>query len=452
MVDLPDNGPLRVGLDFGTSNSGIAWYDGQSVHALPIDRENVAPEVVKTILYISRDYQAYIGQEAISLYYKNNINRQRRFVKKWVGEIDIRGADMHYVDDVYTLVDELTPGRLLQFIKTGLRSDGYHGTRIFERYYDLKAIIRTYLEQIRLRAERLVGRPIFHVTLGRPVQFFEDPVKDHASQETLRQAALEAGFESVEFELEPIAAALFYEASLNHPETALVFDFGGGTLDITIMRLGLPAQARQRRQVLASGGIGIAGSDFDQAIIQERMLEHFGRGATGDHDIDALVDSISDWQVLPQLSTPTMKHRLEQAIHKGLAAVRLQALQALIFNDLSFQFYNRVEAAKIALSDLPAAVLRMEAEDIHIWEMLTRLQFEQDIAGHYQKIERCLLDTLSASGLKPGQIDSVIRTGGSSSVPCFIEMLNRIFSPDKVKTSSLFGSVTGGLAIRAREL
>ena len=87
---------LRVGVDFGTSNSGIAISDGQQVRVLPIDRRNVLPEVVKTILYITRDYQHYIGQEAVELYYRHNVNRLRRFVKKWAGEIEYRGAEMHH--------------------------------------------------------------------------------------------------------------------------------------------------------------------------------------------------------------------------------------------------------------------------------------------------------------------------------------------------------------------
>src|SRR5512134_1954008 len=118
---------LSVGMDFGTSNSGVAVSDGQQVRILPIDRRNVLPEVVKTILYITRDYQHYIGQEAVELYYRHNVNRLRRFVKKWAGEIDFRGADMHYVRDIYVYVDELQPGRLLQFIKTALRKMGGPG-------------------------------------------------------------------------------------------------------------------------------------------------------------------------------------------------------------------------------------------------------------------------------------------------------------------------------------
>jgi hypothetical chaperone protein len=438
---------LRVGIDFGTSNSGVAVFDGRQVRALPLDPGNIAPEVVKTILYITRDDKAHIGQGAIDLYYKNNINRPRRFVKKWGGELDYHGSDgMFYVTDVYVLVDELQPGRLLQFIKTGLRSDGYQGTLIFDRYYDLKTIIKTYLAELKQRAEQTLGEPVTAATLGRPVRFFDDPLKDARSQETLRQAALEAGFEQVEFELEPVAAALFYELTLTRPETALIFDFGGGTLDITIMRLGDP----RNRHIYASGGIGIAGADFDRAIIEKRLLGHFGRGAANDDmDIERLINAVAEWQELPQLSTPTIKGQLARAITKSPHPTRLKALEALIFNDLVDQFFNHVETAKMALSDQGTAVIAMEAEDLHLWELLTRLQFEDDIAGDYRLIEATLMDTLARSGLEPGQIDSVIRTGGSSNVPAFIGMLERVFGAQKVKTSNIFGSVTAGLAISA---
>ena len=49
----------------------------------------------------------HVGQEAVEAYYRDNVNRQRRYVKQWAGEIDVYGADMHYVRDIYVYVDEL---------------------------------------------------------------------------------------------------------------------------------------------------------------------------------------------------------------------------------------------------------------------------------------------------------------------------------------------------------
>ncbi len=439
---------LHVGIDFGTSNSGVAIYQGDQVHILPIDTKSLVPEVVKTILYITRDYKPFIGQEAVELYYKQNINRQRRFVKKWAGEIDYRGADLHYVRDVYVYVDELQPGRLMQFIKTALRSEKYPGTQVFDRFYSLSDIIATYLKILKQRSEALLKEEISAVTLGRPVEFSPVPELDQKAQDTLYQAALEAGFKQVNFELEPIAAAIYYEISLNKPQNVLVFDFGGGTLDLTIMRLGDP----RRRMVYASGGIGIAGSDFDRAIIEERMLPHFGKGVVhNDPEILKLIDTIPDWAALPESSTPLARAELDRAIRAGHAPVRLKALESLIFNDLAFSFYNMIEATKITLSGSGVAVAKMKEKSMDIWELYTRTQFEKDIREHIQHIEQVLMNTLSSSGMEPDQIDAVVKTGGSSNIPVFSEMLGRIFAFDKVKSSDVFNSVTAGLAIKAHQ-
>jgi hypothetical chaperone protein len=443
---------LKIGLDFGTSNSGIGISDGSKVRLLPLDSQSALPEVVKTILYITRDYRPYIGQQAIELYYQHNVNRLRHFVQKWAGEIDYRGADMHYVRDVFVMVDELQPGRLLQYLKTALRKGGgvtgYSGTQIFERFYTVADLIQAYLSELKKRAEICLGEPVTGVTLGRPVKFSDNLDQDRQAEQTLRQAAEMAGFQEIDFEFEPIAAALSYEKTLTHPQIVLIFDFGGGTLDIAIMHLGDP----HRREVYASGGIGIAGSDFDRAIIEQRLLQHFGWGQVHyPTEIVELIKAVPDWMALPELSTPQVKHSLEQAILTGSAPARLKTLKTLIFNDLAFSFYNQVETAKIALSSQGATVISLAEQGLVLWELYTRVQFEQDIREHQKEIEQVVQSTIAASGLEPDQIQAVVKTGGSSSIPVFTEMLGRLFSPERVIASNPFSSVTAGLAIRAQQ-
>jgi hypothetical chaperone protein len=436
----------KVGIDFGTSNSGVAVSDGNTVQMLPLDQKNVVPEVVKTILYITRDYKYSIGQEAVETYYRQNVNRLRRFVKKRVGEIEYRGADMFYVADVFTLVDELQPGRLLQFLKTALRTQGYDGTQIFDRYFSVAQIITLYLKELKRRSEDILGENITSVTLGRPVKFSQSPELDRKAEETLRLSAYESGFNEVNFELEPVAAALYYELSLTKPENALIFDFGGGTLDITIMRLG----DRKNRKVYANGGIDIAGSDFDQAIIRKRMLRHFGKGQVEHlHDIAELVEAVPDWMVLPELSVPKARVKLQNAINSGQAPVRLKALESLIFNDLAFSFYNAVEKSKIELSSQGATIINLQDKDIDIWELYSRFQFERDIREHREKIEEIIRQTVESSGLDYDQIDAVVKTGGSSNIPIFTFMLEELFGKEKVRETHSFTSVAAGLGIKA---
>jgi molecular chaperone DnaK (HSP70) len=163
-----------------------------------------------------------------------------------------------------------------------------------------------------------------------------------------------------------------------------------------------------------------------------------------------MVYAIPDWMALPELGTPINKNILDKAIHAGTAPIQLKALQGLIYNDLAFTFYNRVEAGKIALSNDGATIISLEDKEIALWELYARHQFETDIQHYLIDVEKFLLDTIAKSGLEPGSIDAVVKTGGSSSIPLFTEMLVRIFGKEKVKESNSFTSVVAGLAIKAK--
>jgi len=175
------------------------------------------------------------------------------------------------------------------------------------------------------------------------------------------------------------------------------------------------------------------------------------KGGQHDPEIVNLIHTIPDWAALPELSTPRAKAELERAIQAGEAPVRLKALESMIFNDLAFSFYNMIEATKITLSGRGVAVASMKEKDLDIWELYTRSQFEKDIREYREQIEQVLMDTVTASGLEPGQIDAVVKTGGSSNIPLFSEMLGRIFGISRVKASDVFNSVTAGLAIKAHQ-
>jgi molecular chaperone DnaK (HSP70) len=92
-------------------------------------------------------------------------------------------------------------------------------------------------------------------------------------------------------------------------------------------------------------------------------------------------------------------------------------------------------------------VISLKDRHIDLWELYTRTQFEQDIRAHQQQIEQVLVETLHSSGLEPGQIDAVVKTGGSSNIPAFTRMLARHFDPGRIQASDAFSSVTAGLAL-----
>jgi hypothetical chaperone protein len=114
--------------------------------------------------------------------------------------------------------------------------------------------------------------------------------------------------------------------------------------------------------------------------------------------------------------------------------------------------FDAVERAKRELSDRYSAVVRLQAEEIDVWQLLTRAQFEAIISDHRREIAARVRDTVRRSGLRPDDIDAVVRTGGSSQIPSFIALLAEQFGAEKLRLENTFSGVTAGLAIRAWEL
>lgn len=443
---------MRIGMDFGTTNSGIAVYDGQTVRVLPLDPQ-AKGDVMRTVIYITRDQDVFYGQQAIDLYNAQNINRERKLTNHVVGRVTMLFAEIGTVaTDVTITVDEAEPGRLLRSLKSVLATP-YTRTRLFKREYTLEEMIALYLRQARHRAEEVLGEPVTEVVLGRPVHFVgaETETDDTHAEARLRTAAELAGFEHIEFEFEPVAAAYHYAQSVTVPQHILVYDFGGGTLDLTVMRVA----PNTRPDILAIGGVGIAGDRFDQRIVENALLPHFGRDVTwGDKALPMprhIIEQITAWEGLSALATTDTREYLHRLQSDCSAPTRLYALESLIFNYYGFALFETVEASKRRLSDSPFDVIRFLGADIDIWQMLTRSQFENFTRTEWRIIREAIQDVLTRSGLGTEAIDAVVRTGGSSSIPFGLDLLSGMFGADKLSTEDLFLGVTSGLAIRAWE-
>ena len=442
---------MRIGVDFGTTNSGAAFFDGRRVHLFPLDPAGAPPTVVRSVLYVQRDHRVLIGREAIDTYYQQNSGRPKKMVRQYVGQLEQVYSDgLQVIEDVFARIDELSPGRLLRSLKSELAS-GYEGTAIFGRVYELEELIAIYLREIRRRVQAETGERVEGVVLGRPVNFVggDEPAHNARAEARLREAAGRAGFRRIAFELEPVAAALHYELRVTEPQNIIVFDFGGGTLDVTVMRVGRPAE----RRIFASGGVGVAGELFDRRIIEGLLLDHFGRGSTwGEEAIPfptQYTDALLNWQMILELHRPETLHFLRGVQATGSHPSRIRALEALVVNEEGVRLFDEVERAKIELSSSRLAQIRLASEEISIWQPLTRSQFEALIARETDRVQECVLDTLDHSGLRKAEIDAVVRTGGSAQIPGFVELLGRLFGPEKVVLSDVFSGVTAGLAIRA---
>jgi hypothetical chaperone protein len=444
---------MIVGMDFGTTNSGMAVYDGTHLQLLPLDPSNANPRVARTALYLTNDQNFSIGRAAIDTYFKHNLGRPVRMERAWVGEINVAWGDQFkWIRDVYVWIDALAPGRLFLSIKTGLRTADYVGTVVGRFFYPLEDLIALYLYTARLRAERLLGREVRHIVLGRPVRFATNAEADKLAESRLIQAAFRAGYETVYLEYEPIAAAYHFERGIEAPQNVLVFDFGGGTLDFTVMRLG---DGPRQQKVLAVGGLPVAGDAFDQKLVRARLPRHFGEGTFyGPPDRMRPVpgwiyEAFADWQTIMTLQTPDNMALLREIARTSHAPRQMAALMSMVSSHYSLRMFDTVELAKRMLSRRAETVIRLAGPHFEVNEPVSRTEFENLLLDDERAVEAQLDEVVRASGLRPDQIDAVVRTGGSSQIPLFQRLLDRKFGADKVRGIDVFSSVASGLGIIA---
>ncbi|MFN8477762.1 MAG: Hsp70 family protein [Kouleothrix sp.] len=441
---------MRVGLDFGTTNSSAAIYDGTRVRLLKLDPVNSAPTIMRSTLFISREGAPFIGRAAINHFTEGNVGREIEYEWRYLGDQELTLAEVGtVVQALYAVVDANAPGRLFQSLKTHLRDSSFTGTDVFGTRYTLETLIAVVLRLILQRIEAELGQPVTSMVLGRPVHYSTDPKLDELSITRMRRAAEEAGLPPFTFLPEPTAAALSYAATARGEQNILVFDFGGGTLDVTVMRI----DEQGRRDVLGTDGVPIGGDLLDRRLVMGKVLSHFGEGATlGPRKMAlpaVLLDHLSEWQTIVELTQPRYLNIIDEAVRIGDKPTELNALRTLVRENYGLPLYEAVEHAKVRLSDEPRVPISMDAPGIKFSETVERWDFERLIGPDVREVAACVDRALAGAGLTPHDITVVLRTGGSSRIPRFVRMLSDKFSADKLQEMDVFTGVAAGLAIAA---
>ncbi len=441
---------MRVGLDFGTTNSSAAIYDGTNVTLLPLDPTNSSPTVMRTTLFITRDGVPFIGREAIDRYTEGNVGREIEYQWRYVGEAEVTLADVGTVtQSLYAVVDANTPGRLFQSIKTHLRDSSFIGTDVFGTRYTIETLIAVVLKMILARIEQATGEPVTSMVIGRPVHYAEDPRLDTIAIDRMIAACREADLPPFTFLPEPTAAATAYAATAERKQNVLVFDFGGGTLDVTIMEV----DGRGRFDVLATDGVPIGGDLIDRRLTMGKVLPHFGAGATlGPRRLALpaiLLEQLAEWQSVVELTQPKFLGIIEEAILTGDKPMELKQLRTLVKQNYGLPLYEEVERAKVRLSQTKQTTIAMHVPGISFDEPTERWDFERLIGPDVRAVAACVDRAVVTSGLTHEQIDVVLRTGGSSRIPAFVKMLTERFGAEKLQEMDVFTGVASGLAIAA---
>ena len=410
---------IAVGVDFGTSNSAVS-VPGATPDApariLDIDPEGDDLRLFRSVLFFPEDSTEILtGGAAIQRYLAE-------------GE-----------------------GRFLQSIKTFLPSVLFRRTEIRRKSWSLEEIVATVLRRIRVEVEQTTGSKIERAVFGRPAVFSPDVEKDRVAEDRLAAAAELAGYPRPTFVIEPIAAALRYEESLSADEVVLVGDFGAGTSDFTLMRLGPSHRDNpdRRQDVIASSGVYVGGDRFDAAIVEHQLLPRFGGGSTYMSmtkrlDIPVwMTRKLLAWHELSLLRQRSNMEFLRQALKTSDAPESLGNLISLAEENLAYRLYRSVEHTKRMLSSQDEAGISFHEADIDIEERVTRPQFEQWSAPLRNELTQSVDRVLEkAQGVKP---DAVFLTGGSSKIPSVRQLFVDRFGADRLREGDAFTSVAAGL-------
>ena len=443
---------MQIGLDFGTTTTVASVFDGQTLRLIPLDPSDATPEVLRSVLLIGRDGELMVGRAAIDHYTASNVGRAVDYAEVYVGTIEMtfdRVGTM--IKDVHAIIDQNIQARLFQSLKTALRDPSYTSTDVFGTRWSVEQIVAAFLREVRRRAEAYLGEPISGVMIGRPVHYTDTAAGDELVLARMHRACALAGLPNVAFLEEPVAAAYAFKQQIAEPRSVFVFDFGGGTLDTTVMLLA----PGDRPVVLATGGVSIGGDLLDSRIVTGALLPYFGAGATlGPHKRPLpafILEQLADWQSIAELNRPSTWALVEQAIEAANRPRELRALRALVRQNYGLPLYTAVEQAKRRLSNDPAAAVELAFEDLSFTHDLARIEFERLIGPEIRVIAACVDQTLCDAGARAADIDVAVRTGGSSRIPRCVRLLAERFGAERLHAMDAFTSVGAGLGVAAWE-
>jgi hypothetical chaperone protein len=425
-----------IGIDFGTTNSTVARATGQSQ--------------VELVAFPTLMGETFSFRSVLYLQQVKQTGKAR--IHAWTGPSAIE----HY------LAAE-NKGRLIQSLKSYLSDRTLTGTAVFGRHYTLEDLVSRILADLRRHAERQFHTPVGYAMVGRPVRFVGAETDDDETfaLSRLRQAFAEAGFDRVEFELEPVAAAYAYESTLDHDELILIGDFGGGTSDFSLLHVGPGVRKRGRtaQDLLGNSGVGLAGDAFDARIVRKLVSPALGSQSFA-RSLNKLLPAapawiyanLERWHYLSFLRTANVMEILKTARLRALEPEKIEALITLIDEDLGYHLHQAVQRVKFELSHAEVADFHFRDGSMDISITVPRDSFESWIAEELRSVEQCVDSLLKTSGITRRQVDRAFLTGGSSLVPAVRRIFEVRFGEQRIRTGNEFISVARGLALRAQEV
>ena len=429
---------MHAGFDYGTSNCSIGVCRDDGVALLPL--EDGATQIPST-LYAPRPQQQTTRAAA-----------------------DVRGIDLaaqpfsELKFGAAALDAYLRQPAEGYFVKSPKSYLGVQGLSA-ELRVRFVAVVAAMMRNVRMRARAALDAEIDEVVIGRPIHFqgAAGVDEDARALAMLKEAAREAGFRHVEFQYEPMAAAMDYESRLASEQCVLVLDIGGGTTDCSFVRVGPSRRERIDREadVLSHGGERVGGNDYDQLLALRCLMPPLGFGDAltsglpipNTYFVDAV--SINDVNAQQRFLSAKTARELRRFVHESRAPARAARLLDVHRRRQTHRLVRSAEQAKIALSSTRQAHVDLS----YLEDGLAAAASRADLAASCERLLTHLYglvgEVVRAAGRAP---DVVYLTGGMSGAAIVREFLWQRFPDANFVDGDHFAAVTAGLTLWAERI
>ena len=368
-----------IGIDLGTTNSVVAVMEGGEPKVITNpEGSRLTPSVVA----MGKNNERFVGQVAKRQAVTNPENTVfsiKRFMGRKASEVR---EEM-----------KLVPYK----VESGANGDAQ--VKMGDKSYNPPEISAMILQKMRQAAEEYLGEKVEKAVITVPAYF------NDSQRQATKDAGKIAGMDVVRIVNEPTAAALAYGLDKKKDETIAVFDFGGGTFDISILEVGEGVVEVKS----TNGDTHLGGDNIDQCLM-DWLIDDFKK--------DQGIDLSSDKMALQRLREAAEKAKME--------------LSTVMETEVNLPF-----------------ITANEAGPKHLTQKLTRAKFEQMTESILQRTLPPLKQALADAGIKPGDIDEVVLVGGSTRIPRVQQLVKEYFGKEPHKGVNPDEVVAVGAAIQA---
>lgn len=442
---------MFIGFDYGTSNCSVAIMKDGNPTLLPLEGDRFY--IPSTLCAPTRESVSEHLFRHCNISPSDEIGKQ--ILRRSLAYNQDEGIDLAPEDIVFgqaALELYLRDPRDVYYVKSPksfLGASGLHEVQV-SFFEDL---VCAMMANIKNKAEKNTQEIITDTVIGRPINFHGrgGELANQQAESILIKAAKRAGFKNIDFQFEPVAAGLEYEATLNKDQIILVVDIGGGTTDCSLIQMGPSYRNASDRSdsLLAHSGQRVGGNDLDIFIALKQLMHLFGMESQSLSGIKMpllqfwnpiAINNVEAQKDFYSRQNLTALTRLKQEAKEPEKIARLLE----IYNEtLGYSIVRKAEEAKIALSDEANYLARIALINETLEIDIQREQIVEAIESPKSKMIELVKEAVTQGGVKP---DAIFVTGGSARSPILHEAIQQQLPNIPIVKGDDFGSVTAGLA------